>query len=143
MNDDAVLGEDFKKIGRRFVAKREERDADAAKAKQSEEDYRELEAEVWMALEESPLEGDIKIDLGEPYGVVTFGPRETYYARVLNKEDVLEHFEQRAMIDDVMTPSLSKARLNEVVRDCIDAGKEPPPGLDFYAKRGVNITRKK
>lgn len=143
MDNETVLGEAFKRIGRRYVAKRDERDADAEKAKQSEKEYRELETEIWMLLDESPLEGDIKIDLGPPYGVVTFGPRETYYARVLNKEDVLEHFEQRAMIDDVMTPSLSKARLNEIVRDCIDAGQEPPKGLDFYAKRGVNITRKK
>jgi hypothetical protein len=142
MTDDAI-GTDVQKKARSLVESRMKRDIDAEAAEQSEKAYRENEAEFWMAVEESPLQGAIKIDVGEPYGTVTFQTRETYYGRVLDKDQVLEHFEQRAMIDDVMEPKLSKKRINEIVNDCLDEGKDLPPGLDFYGRRYVTITFKK
>lgn len=142
MPEDSTIGLEEQTKLRRLMELREERDNDAAKAEASEKEYREHEADVWMALDESPLTGAIKIDLGEPYGVVTFQYRETYYGRIIDKEAALEHFEQRAMIDDVMEPKLSKKRINEIVNDCLDEGKQPPPGLDFYARRYVSISQK-
>ena len=86
MPDDSTIGLEEQKKLRLLVELREKRDTDAAAAEASEKAYREHEADVWMALDESPLTGAIKIDLGEPYGVVTFRYRETYYGRILDKE---------------------------------------------------------
>lgn len=142
MTDD-IIGADVQRKARALVESRVQRDTDAEAAEQSEKNYRENEAEFWMAVDESPLQGALKIDVGEPYGVVTFQNRETFYGRVLDKEAVLEHFEQRAMIDDVMEPKLSKKRINEIVNDCLDEGKKLPDGLDFYGRRYVTLTFKK
>jgi len=142
MPEGSTIGVEEQKKLRLLWELRAKRDEAAAAAEAAEKDYREHEADVWMALDESPLSGAIKIDLGEPYGVVTFQYRETYYGRVLDKEATLEHFEQRAMIDDVMEPKLSKKRINEIVNDCLDEGKELPPGLDFYARRYVSMSQK-
>jgi hypothetical protein len=142
MPEAQTIGVEEQKKLRLLVQLREQRDAAAAALEAIEKEYREHEADVWMALDESPLTGAIKFDLGEPYGVVTFQYRETYYGRIIDKEATLEHFEQRAMIDDVMEPKLSKKRINEIVNDCLDAGQELPPGLDFYARRYVSISQK-
>jgi hypothetical protein len=137
------LGEDVRFKLRRLMESREKRDLTKAEATAAEEEYRETEAEAWQALDDSPLEGSIKVDLGAPYGVVTFGPRETYYGRILDKDLALDHFEQRAMVEEMTEPKFAMARVHEAVRDCLDAGQQLPPGLDFYAKRYVSITRKK
>ena len=137
------LAADLAKKFRRLMELRETRDADKVAAERSEREYRELEAEVWEAYDESPLEGAIKLDLGGEYGVVTFQPKETYYGRIIDREKALEHFEQRAMIDEVTEPKPVMARIHEVVRDAIDQGQNLPPGLDFYAKRYIAISRRK
>lgn len=138
-----ALGEELAKKFRRLMELRERRDADKLAAERSEREYREAEAETWEAYDESPLEGAVKIDLGGDYGVVTFQPKETYYGRIIDRDKALEHFENRAMIDEVTEPKPVMARIHEIVRDAIDQGQQPPPGLDFYAKRYIAITRKK
>ncbi len=138
-----LIGEDLAKKFRRLMELRERRDADKLASENSEKEYRELEAEVWEEYDESPLEGAIKVDLGGDYGTVTFVPKETYYGRIIDREKALEHFENRAMIDEVTEPKPVMARIHEIVRDVIDQGGSMPPGLDFYAKRYIQITRKK
>ncbi len=127
----------------RFMELRVTRDTTKAAAESAEKDYREFEAEVWDEIEESPIEGTLKLNLGEPFGVVSFSLRETYFGRVLDKDAALEHFEQRAIVDEMTEPTISKKRVNEMVRDSIDLGKPLPPGVDFYANRGVTVTKQK
>lgn len=128
---------------RRLMELREKRDEAKTAAENAEKEYREHEADVWEALEDSPVKPPFKVDLGEPYGVVSFHPKETYYGRVIDKEKALEYFEGRAMIDEVTEPKIVAARVNEIVRDAIEQAESLPDGLDFYAKRFVSITKQK
>ena len=138
-----MLSENAIKMLRRLMELRAKRDEDKAAAEQSEKDYREAEADVYEALSEGPLDRLNNIDLGEPWGKVSFHAKETIYARVIDEEAALEHFEQRAMIEEVTTPKLSMARMNETVRTAVENGDPLPEGLDFYPRRFVQITRKK
>lgn len=128
---------------RRLMELRDKRDTEAKAAKDSEKEYREAEAEVWESLMDSPQEGTLKVNLGEPYGVVQFLPQETYYGRIIDEDAALEGFEQRAMVEEMTKPQIVMARINEEVRACIEQRQPPPPGVDFYAKRYVRITRQK
>lgn len=143
----AVYAPEFIAKVRRFMEVRERRDQDAEKAKASEKEYRELEAEVWDELAPAPEAEDQKlhshkVPLGDPYGTVTFEPRETIYGRIIDPEAAQEHYEQRAMVDEMVAPKFVGARVNEEVRAAHEQGKMPP-GHDFYAKRFVAIRRPK
>lgn len=128
---------------RRLMELREKRDETKKAAETAESDYREHEAEVYEALEENPVKGTLKVDLGDPWGIVSFSPRETYFGRIIDDAKALEHFEQRAMVDELTSPKFVMKRVNEIVRDVREQGGDMPPGLDFYARRGVTITRQK
>jgi hypothetical protein len=128
---------------RRLMESREKRDELKTAAENAEKEYRATEADVWEALEGSPLKPPYKVDLGEPYGVVSFHPKETYYGRVIDKEKALDYFESRAMVDEVTEPKIVMARVNEIVREAIEGDGSMPDGLDFYAKRFVSITKQK
>jgi hypothetical protein len=140
---DSTLGSDLEVKLRRFVEARTKRDEDKAAAEKSEKEYREQEAELWDELEDSPIEGAIKVNLGPPYGVVAFQPKETYYGRILDEEKALDYFERTAQVDEYTAPKIVKGRVNELVRECLEAGRPTPEGIDFYAQRYVSITKKK
>jgi hypothetical protein len=108
-----------------------------------EEAFRECEADVFESLSDSGVQGSVKVDLGDPWGVVAFRTRETYFGRIIDEEAALEYFEQRAMIEEISAPKFVKRRINEIVRDCIEQGIDTPPGVDYYPQRGVTITRQK
>jgi hypothetical protein len=138
----STLAADLVSRFRRLVELREKRDQDKKAAERSEKAYREAEAEIWEELEESPVKGTVRIDLGDDLGVVTFQPKETYYGRVINQNDALDYFEERALMDEFTTPKIVMARVNEQVRQCIEQGDPIPPGLDYYAKRYISISKK-
>lgn len=128
---------------RRLMEARQKRDEDKVAAEASEREYREMEAEVYESLEESQTKGSIKIDLGPPWGTVSFSPRETYFGRIIDKEKAMEHFEQRAMVEEISEPKFAMKRIHEIVRNVQEQGGNMPPGVDYYARRGVTITRQK
>lgn len=128
---------------RRLMEAREKRDEDKKAAEASEKDFRAIEAEVFEEFEEAAVQGTVKVDLGDPYGVVSFRTRETYYGTVIDEEAAQDYFEQRAMMDEVSAPKFVMRRINEEVRDRIEQGQDMPPGISFRANRGVTITRSK
>lgn len=140
---DEVLGVEVATKLRRLMELRERRDLDKATAERSEKEYRASEAEVWEALEDSPLKPPYKVDLGDEFGVVRFHPRETIYGRVIDKDAAIEHFEERAMVDELTEPKIVMARVNELVREAYEQGDDMPPGVDFVPRRFVTITREK
>lgn len=138
-----MISDDAKFKLRRLMELRQDKDEKEAAAKAAAADFRAMEAEVFDALEESDVQGTIKVNLGEPWGTVSFRTRETYFARIIDDEKALQYFEQRAMTDEISAPKFVKARLNEIVRDHREQGLEMPPGLDYYPQRGITITRQK
>jgi hypothetical protein len=140
---DDVLGTDLATKLRRFIETRESRDEAAATAKRLEEEYRQEEAELWDALEDSPMLPPYKVDLGEPHGIVTFQNKETYYGRIIDEEKAQEYLEQTAQVDEFSKPKFVMARVHELVRSKLEAQESPPDGFDFYAKRYISISRPK
>ena len=128
---------------RTLMEAREARDETKLAAENAEKRYKAIEGELWEELEDSPLKGALKLDLGPPYGVVAFQPRETYYGRVLDEHAALDYFEQSARMDEFTAPKIVKARVNELVRQSLENGDKLPEGIDFYAARYVSVTRQK
>jgi hypothetical protein len=139
-----VISEEAKSKLRRLLELRDKRDNLKTALEKSETDYREAEADVYEAMEESGVKSSIKVDLGAPWGEVGFRPRETYYGRIIDDEKAIKYYEERALIDEVSSPKFVMRRINEEVRDRIEAGNmNMPPGVDYYVRRGVTITREK
>jgi hypothetical protein len=130
---------------RRLMELRAQRDEKELAAKEAKAAYQDAEADLYETLSEGPVDRLSNVDLGEPWGKVSFRKRETYYGRIIpgEEEKALAYYEQRAMVDEVSAPKFVMKRINEEVRDCIEQGRNPPPGIDWYANRGVTITRQK
>lgn len=130
---------------RRLMELREKRDEDAVKAKRSEIEYREIEADVFEALDLGPVDRLNNVDLGPPWGRVSFRTRETTYGRLIKGQEDLaeEYFREQGALDSVSTRKFQMKRINEIVRAADEQGEKMPPGLDFYKNRGVTITRQK
>lgn len=137
-----VSDEDKAKLRQLLEARQQYDEARAAEqaAKKAKD---EIELEVFDRFEDSGQMGTLKVDLGEPWGVVSFRTRETYFAQIVDQDEVQEFYEQRAMMDEVSAPKFVMKRLNEDVRQAIELGQPLPPGLSYYASRGMTVTRQK
>lgn len=142
----AVYSDEFIDKLRRFVELRDDRDISKTAADRTEEAYREAEGELWEEINDSdqtPKSGTIKVNLGEPYGEIQFGRRETIYGRVLDYDEALEWLNATARTDEFTQPRIVKSRVNEIVRERYEEGQPMPPGLDFIPRRYVAVTRSK
>lgn len=130
---------------RRHMELREKRDEAKAALAIAEKEFRDSEADLYERLADGPVTRLNNVDLGPPWGKVSFGARETIYGRIIpGKEDeAREYFEQRAMVDEVTQIKFKDKRLNEIAREYFENAEQMPPGIDWYARRGVTITRQK
>lgn len=138
MSDQERLASSF----RRLVELREKRDEDKKSAEASESEYRAYEAELFEELADGPMQGTLRFDLGGEHGVVTFTPRETKFGRIVDVDAAVEFFEKRELAQEMTKPTIEKRKLNEMVRELLEQGKPMPDGIDWYAKRGITISRK-
>lgn len=138
-----MISEDAKGRARRLLEAKEKRDKLKKSLESAEKDFREREAEFYEELEKATGGKTLPIDLGDPWGIVKFRCRETYYGKIIDDEKALEYFENRAQVDDFSAPRFVMARINELVRERIDLGQPMPPGIDFSPNRGVTITMQK
>ena len=134
---------------RRYMELLEEKEQTAVAAKRAKSEWEEAEQDLQELMAESGVEGALKLDLGEPWGVVSFTRRETYYASIYDKEAAAEYFRELGMEQEVKEPTISKQRANEEVRRLIEEnqsaeiGSVLPEGISFYVDRGVTVKRQK
>jgi hypothetical protein len=128
---------------RRHTRLRQERDELKKAFEEAEKEYRASEDALYASLAENPIQGSVKVNLGEPYGTITFSPRETYFARIIDEDAAIEHYQQHGELDQMSNRKFAMKRVNEEVRDCLEQGKPLPPGVDYYARHGVTMTRQK
>ncbi len=138
MSDLARLESKF----RRLAELREQRDFDKQTAERSESEYREYEAELLGDIDESALRGSVEFDFGGELGTIRFQPRRTLYGKIVDKNAAMEAFEEEAIIEEMTAPKIEAKRLNEYVRDRMENGGNLPPGVDYYERRYVTISRK-
>jgi hypothetical protein len=127
---------------RRLAELREERDIAKEAEKQTEAAYREYEAELLSEVEESALRGTVEFDFGGDLGKIRFQPRSTIYGRVIDKMAALEAFDAAALTEEMTAPKIEARRLNELVRDYMESGRELPEGVDYYERKYFTISRK-
>jgi hypothetical protein len=130
---------------RRLMELRERRDETKKAASTAELEYRDAEADVFESLDNGPVRRLNNVDLGPPWGKVSFGARETHFGRVIKgmEDEAIRYFRRQGMEDAMTEPKLVPKRLNEEVRQRIEDNETMPPGIDFYTRRGVTITRQK
>jgi hypothetical protein len=128
---------------RRLMELREAEDVAKAEYTAAKREAEELEDEIWDEMAESGLAGALKLDLGEPWGVITFQNKETFYARINDAEAARAYFAEHFEEEPVTEQKFVMARLNEVVREAIDTRSDLPPGVDWRPKRFVSVTRQK
>lgn len=138
MSDLARLESKF----RRLAELREQRDFDKQAAERSEAEYREYEAELLETIDESALRGSVEFDFGGELGTIRFQPRRTIYGRIVDKNAAMEAFENEAIIEEMTAPKIEAKRLNEYVRDRLEHDGNLPPGVDYYERKYVTISRK-
>lgn len=132
----------FKHRFLRLVELREERDVDKAKAKRSENEYRHYEAELFEELKDSGFKGAIGFDFGPEIGTVKFQLRTTTYGKLIDKTAALKALKEEGLDDLIYQEAVRERRLNELVRDRLEAKSPLPEGVDFYDRNGISISRK-
>lgn len=137
MDEVEALQERFAELVRLRIAK----DTAKAAADRAKDEYDEYESDLWEEINESPLKGAIPLEI-PGHGKVVFQKRETYRGRVLNEADLVEWARENDMLAEFTEPKISKARLNELVRERIEAREPLPPGADFYPTRYISMSFK-
>ncbi len=128
---------------RRFVKAKEKRDKLKLELESVEKEFRDLEADLWQAIEASEQKSGTW-DLGPGYGTVQLTRRETTTATVLSPEEAAEALEKMGLAEAVLgSPAVRKKVLNEYVRDWLKSGQPLPKGIDFHKRRYLTTTKKK
>lgn len=138
---ESIIPESSKSKLRRLMELREARDTAKEKLAVAEEEYRDMEAEVFESLE--GIVGALKVPLGPPWGEVSFTKRETTYAKLLNEDEFMAYLKKHAKDEEMTTIKFSGARMNEMARTADESGTDMPPGLSAYKNRGVSIKAQK
>lgn len=137
-----LISAEVKAALRRFLELRDEKDETAAAATAAKKAHDEAELELHDMLS-TGIEGTLKIDVGPPYGVVSFLPQETKTANVINERKLEDYLEEHDLVVEYSKPGLVQGRLSELVRECDERNEKYPPGLEKFTKRYVRVTRQK
>lgn len=140
MSDEIVVS---KSSLRRLLEARELKETLETQLETAKSDLNEIELDVWESFEEQGIEDTLKVDLGEPWGVVAFRTRETIYAKIVDEDEVMGYYVKKHRLEDVSQPKIVMKRLNEDVRGALETHQSLPPGTTYTTSRGMTITRQK
>lgn len=132
---------EFKSRFLRLLELREERDIDKAKSKRSEAAYREYEAELFEEIKEAGIKGRLTFDFGPDVGTAKFQLRTTTYGKLEDKGAALAALKAEGLDELIYEEAVRERRLNELVRDRIEAKAELPEGVGWYDRKGITISR--
>jgi len=126
---------------RSFYEKKDAHHRLKAESDAASNEYRAAEQDVLDKMDELGLK-NLTVDL-PGIGSVRFTKRKpTVYGRVTDIDAAMASFTDSGRSDELFQPKVSAARLNEYVRECLEQGVELPPGVDFYERPGVTVSRK-
>ncbi len=69
------------------------------------------------------------------FGLISCG--NTLYGKIVDSNAAETWFKENGMFDDIMKLTPKKARLNELIKTCLQEGKSIPPGLDYSLTRTI------
>jgi hypothetical protein len=73
-------------------------------------------------------------------GSHTFSAKETIYGQVQDEEAFRAWVRDNELEDEFFRSEEVKGRINELVREAIDSGRDLPPGLGWYPRKYVSAT---
>jgi len=125
---------------RNFYSKKEAHHRLKSESEAATNEYRAAEQDVLDKMDELGLK-TLTVDLAG-LGNVRFTRRKpTIYGRITDPEAALEAFVESGRSEELFAPKVSASRLNEFVRECLEQGQPLPPGVDFYERPGVTVSR--
>lgn len=142
MTDDTVLT-DLKSKFSRLLELREKKDVTKLAADQAKAEYQEEQAKLYRELQEEGIRGSMTFDFGGKLGTARFGRRATHFGRVVNKQAAIDALKAAGQDDAVLQESVAQGRLNELVRECLETGRDLPDGVDYYTNEIITVSRKK
>lgn len=126
---------------RTFYEKKERHHQLKAESDAATDEYRAAEQDVLDQMDELGLK-TLTVDL-PLIGNVRFTRRKpTIYGRITDMDAAMDAFENSGRADELFAPKVAASRLNEFVRECLEQGVPLPPGVDFYERPGVTVSRK-
>lgn len=139
----AFISDETKEQLRRFMELRDRKEEAEAAEKAAVAAYRDAEADLYDAFQQSGVKGKVRVDLGPPWGEVMFGASKTDYATVLDAEAAREYYAARSSTGAVSEPKFVMKVLNAEVRTAKEQGLPLPPGLGWIERRVISVTRQK
>lgn len=134
--------DEFRDEFRVLLELRERHDETKRAFEKAKREYREKEAELFAALQESGIRGRHTFDFGEGLGVAKFQRRSTTYGQILNKEEAIKALKEAGLDHIINSETVREGRLNEFVRKRIETKKELPEGVGYYTRDGISISRR-
>lgn len=133
---------DFKAKFRELAELREASDIAKAAEKKASKAYREAEAQLFAELEDAGITGRQSFDFGGDLGKISFQRRSTTYGRLIDKDAAIAALKEAGLDEMIFQESVREKRLNELVRDRLEAHADLPEGVDYYQRKGISISRK-
>jgi len=125
---------------RTFYEKKDAHHRLKAEADAATNEYRAAEQDVLDRMDELGLK-TLTVEL-PGVGSVRFTKRKpTIYGRITDLDAAMEAFSESGRADELFSPKVAASRLNEFVRECLEQGQPLPPGVDFYERPGVTVSR--
>lgn len=73
-------------------------------------------------------------------GSHTFSAKETIYGQVQDEDAFRAWVKDQDLEEEFFRSEEVKGRINELVREAIDSGRDLPPGLGWYPRKYVSTT---
>ena len=73
-------------------------------------------------------------------GTHTFSAKETIYGQVQDEDAFRAWVKDNELEEEFFQSQEVKGRINELVREAIESGRELPPGLGWYPRKYVSAT---
>lgn len=127
---------DLKELEARLdkLAELKEKQARLAKeAKDAAKEMKQFQAELWLDMEEANLKS-----FGTSRG--QFVRKSTTFGTIKDRQAFIEWCQEQGL-DDLYKPVEDDGRLNELVRARLDTQEELPPGVDFYTRDYISLTK--
>lgn len=140
-----IVAETRKTMAIRVIKAREAFEAATRAKTNAESAHKRAQAALWENLNDAD-ETTVTIELGDPYGKVSFTKRETIRANILaeRRAEAVASIRASGLADALLSdqPNFNGKALNDHVREWIKNGNPLPDGIDFSSTKYVNVSMK-
>ena len=104
-------------------------------SKAREDQFKERQQEIYAWMERNGMES-LRTATG------TYTTRSTTLSTVFDMDAFVDWLKENDLYEEYIRPDAQKARLNEFVRDRLDAKQDLPPGVGFYQREYISTTER-